>query len=115
MKSKKLKLILIAGGALLFSTTGLFVGQKYFVLAQSSNQLESLPAVKPDINRNKVANHSGKDKTQMQVETNLGTPTIYDFSTETVGAMPVLSRVIEVPSVGFVMSRQPAVNGMSCR
>jgi len=89
MKSKKLKLMLIVGGALIFSTTGLFVGQKYFVLAQSSNQLESLPAAKPDINRNKVANHSGKDKRPMQVKTNPGTPTIYDFSTETMGAMPV--------------------------
>jgi len=70
MKIKKRKLILTVGVTLIFLTAGLFAGENSFVLAQPST-----PAI--------------PEKTQIKPEILPVNPITFNFSQETVGAMPV--------------------------
>jgi hypothetical protein len=70
MKIKKRKLILTAGVTLIFLATSLFSGHNIFVLAQPSAPVS-------------------QEKTLAKPETSPAKPITYNFSQETVGAMPV--------------------------
>ena len=70
MKIEKRKLILTAGVTLIFLATGLFSGHNIFVLAQPSTPVNP-------------------EKTLAKSETSPAKPITFNFSQETVGAMPV--------------------------
>ena len=88
MKAKNIKIILLSIAVVVFSATGFFVYQKYFRWLMPPSQAEYLPV---DVSKSGISiiSKAHAETIKQSRKTNNGNSVLDDFSSETVGAMPV--------------------------